>query len=153
MLMLLRDAGGAVTIKHEPTAPGPRQVFDSYMRLILSNEDVFGTLAADDIVVEMPFAAPGRPRRIAGRDQLVATATAGRAALPVRFDEFRTVVIHDTADPEVIVVEFELAGMITTTGRLAAAPFIGVLTVRDGKITRWREYQDTRAMAAALAEG
>jgi ketosteroid isomerase-like protein len=29
---------------------------------------------------------------------------------------------------------------------------MGVLTVRDGKIARWREYQDTPAMAAALAE-
>lgn len=142
-----------MTIEREATTPGPRQVFDSYMRLILSNGDVFGTLAADDIVVEMPFALPGRPRRIVGRDQLIAIAGAGREALPVRFDEFRNVVIHDTADLEVIVVEFELAGMITTTGRQAAAPFIGVLTVRDGKIARWREYQDTPAMAAALAEG
>jgi len=35
-------------------------------------------------------------------------------------------------DPEVIVVEYELAGIVTTTGHRASAPFIAVLRVRDG---------------------
>ena len=61
----------------------------------------------------------------------------GRASLPVRFEERREVAIYETADPEVIVVEYELAGTVTTTGRRAAAPFIGVLRVRAGQITGW----------------
>ncbi|GAA4236507.1 hypothetical protein GCM10022254_46300 [Actinomadura meridiana] len=131
--------------------PGPREVFEHMRRQWLAAEgDQFGDLLADDAVVEMPFAPPGRPSRIEGRDRFVAFAAQRRAALPVRFEEVRDVVIHDTADPEVIVVEYELAGTVTTTGRRAAAPFIGVLRVRDGKIARWREYQDMPAIAAAL---
>jgi ketosteroid isomerase-like protein len=52
----------------------------------------------------------------------------------------------------VIVVEYELAGTVTTTGRRAAAPFIGVLRVRDGKTVHWREYQNILAIADALGQ-
>jgi hypothetical protein len=54
---------------------------------------------------------------------------------------------HDTADPEIIVVEYELAGTVTATGHRASAPFIGVLRARDGRIAGWREYQDKIAIA------
>jgi len=40
--------------------------------------------------------------------------------------------------------------VITTTGQRAAARFIGVLRVRDGKIAGWRESQDTFAIRQAL---
>ncbi|MEU8075603.1 nuclear transport factor 2 family protein [Catellatospora citrea] len=108
-------------------------------------------LFTEDVVVEMPFAAPGHPDRIDGRAAFVAFAEAGRAALPVRFDQCLITAVHETADPDVIVVEYELGGTVTTTGARASAPFMGVLRVRDGRIARWREYQHTLAIAAALA--
>ena len=74
----------------------------------------------------------------------------GRAAFPVRFDDCRAVVVHETADPEVIVVEYELVGTHTTTGVTASAPFIAVLRTRDGKLAHWREYQHTLAIARAV---
>ncbi|WP_155371547.1 nuclear transport factor 2 family protein [Catellatospora vulcania] len=108
-------------------------------------------LFTEDLVVEMPFAAPGHPNRIEGRAAFVAFAQAGRAALPVRFDRCLVTAAHETADPDVIVVEYELGGTVTTTGAKASAPFIGVLHTRDGRICGWREYQHTVAIAAALA--
>ena len=106
-----------------------------------------------------PAAAGRRPSKItarvrcwSGREQFLAFARAERALLPVRFEACRETAVHETADPEVIVVEYELAGIVTTTGHRASAPFIGVLRVRDGKIAAWREYQDTSAIARALAQ-
>ncbi|GAA3383679.1 nuclear transport factor 2 family protein [Cryptosporangium minutisporangium] len=58
--------------------------------------------------------------------------------------------MHETADPEVIVVEYRLGGSLPDGSR-RSAPFIGVLRARDGHVVRWREYQDTTAIAAALA--
>jgi ketosteroid isomerase-like protein len=107
---------------------------------------------ADDVVVEEPFAPPGRPRRFQGREEFLAFAKAGRAALPVRFEECRNVVIHETTDPEVIVVEYELVGTVTTTQHRASAAFIGVLRVRNGQIVHWREYQNVLAIAHALGQ-
>lgn len=110
------------------------------------------SLLAPDAVIETPFAPPGRPRRFTGREEFLAFATAGRAALPVRFEECGELAVHETADPQVIVVEYELSGTVTSTGRRAAAPFIGVLRVRDGQIAGWREYQDAIAIAHALGQ-
>jgi uncharacterized protein len=136
------------------TAVGPREVFARMREQWLDNtvNHPMDSLLADDAVLETPFAPPGRPRRIEGREEFLALAQAGRAALPVRFEECRVTAIHDTADPEVIVVEYELAGTVTTTGRGAAAGFIGVLRVRDGRVTGWREYQDAVAIAHALGQ-
>jgi uncharacterized protein len=136
------------------TAMGPREVFARMRERWLDNAVThpMDSLLAADAVIEAPFAPPGRPRRFEGRDEFLAAAGAGRAALPVRFEECREIAIHDTADPEVIVVEYELAGTVTTTGRRAAAPFIGVLRVRDGEVTGWREYQDAIAIAHALGQ-
>ena len=133
--------------------PGPRELFECWQRLVLGNDpDTLGTLSSPDVILEAPFAAPGHPRRIEGREQFLAFARPRRSALPARFEEFRDVVIHDTADPDVIIAEYELAGTVTTTGARASAPFVVVLTARDGKITRWREYQDTLGMAVSLGQ-
>src|SRR5215469_4945847 len=132
---------------------GPREVFARMREQWLGNAvEPMGSLLADDAVVETPFAPPGRPRRFEGREEFLAFAAAGRAGLPVRFEECREIAVHDTADPEVIVVEYELAGTVTTTRRRAAAPFIGVLRVRDGQVAGWREYQDAVAIAHALGQ-
>jgi uncharacterized protein len=132
---------------------GPREVFARMKQQWLANSSgAVGSLLADDAVVEIPFAPPGRPRRIVGRAEFTAFAQAERAQLPVRFEECRETAVHETADPEVIVVEYELTGTVTTTGHRASAPFIGVLRVRDGQIAAWREYQDTAAIARALAQ-
>ncbi|GAA4574208.1 nuclear transport factor 2 family protein [Planotetraspora kaengkrachanensis] len=115
-------------------------------------QTAYGDDLADDLVVEWPFNPPGRPRRVEGRAAFEAIAGPGRAALPVRFEGFRDLVVHETADPEVIIAEYVLAGTVLTTGRQASAAFVTVLRVRDGKVVHVREYQDVAAMAAALGE-
>jgi ketosteroid isomerase-like protein len=131
---------------------GPREVFARMQQQWFGNAvKVMDGLLADDAVIETPFAPPGRPRRFA-REEFLAFAKAGRASLPVQFEECRELAVHQTTDPEVIVVEYELAGTVTTTGRHAAAPFIGVLRVRNGQIVGWREYQDAVAIAHALGQ-
>ncbi|MFB9239678.1 nuclear transport factor 2 family protein [Plantactinospora siamensis] len=131
----------------------PTEAFHRMRAQWLSNTPTFdGDLMAEDVVVETPFAPPGRPRRLVGRAANVARAEVGRAALPVRFDDCRHVMIHETTDPEVIVVEYELVGTHTGTGVTASAPFIGVLRMRDGRIAHWREYQDHAAIAAAVSQ-
>ncbi|MBX6769096.1 MAG: hypothetical protein IRY90_18430, partial [Actinomadura rubrobrunea] len=93
----------------------------------------------------------GAPGRIEGRDAVLGFVTAGRAALDVRFEEFRDVVVHETADPEVIVVEYVPAASVEPGGATFASPFIVVPRARDGRIAHWREYQNTAAMAEALS--
>jgi uncharacterized protein len=136
----------------------PREVFANMQRRWLAprgssgadGRDDLGDDFADDVVIELPFARPGRPTRFEGRQEFLDATAPEREAFPVQFEEVRNVVIHDTADPEVIVVEYELVGRVVTTGHRAAAPFIGVLRVRHGRAVLWREYQHVAAIAAAL---
>ncbi|GAA0380755.1 hypothetical protein Acor_02380 [Acrocarpospora corrugata] len=129
---------------------GPREVFALMRQAWLGQIDSDPRLLAEDVVIETPFAPPGRPRRFEGRAEFLAFAAPQRENFPVRFEEVRDVVIHDTADPEVIVAEYTLAGVVTTTGHRASAPFVSVLRVRDGQTVHWREYQNPLAVAAAL---
>lgn len=133
------------------TQPSPREVFARCQRDFLGDTPDTD-LYAEDVVIEAPFAPPGQPRRIHGREEWLAFAKAGRESLQVRPERFRNVVIHETTDPEVIIVEYELVGAMPGTDEPASAPFIGVLRARDGQVVLWREYQNVLAMAEATRQ-
>lgn len=138
---------------HGPLA-GPREAFERFRDKLLAGIGLDASLLADDCVVEAPFAPPGAPRRIEGRDAFAAWAAPRQEALAgrIRFTTVRDVVIHETSDPEVAVVEYEVEGVREVDGLRAAAPFAVVVRVRDGRIVLWREYQDPAAMALVAAE-
>jgi ketosteroid isomerase-like protein len=126
-------------------------VFEAMCQAWVGDPADLDELWAEDVVVEAPFAGPGRPRRFDGRDAFVAFARAGREAMRVRIEECRDVVVHQTTDPDVIVAEYVLVGRSEITGKQGSMAFIGVLRARDGKVAHWREYQNTAGMVAALA--
>jgi len=129
---------------------GPREVFEQSIRPEFLAEEYAGDYLADDVVIEWPFAAPGRPRRLDGREAFLAIARPGRAAMPFRFDECVVDAVHETADPEVIVAEYRLGGTVLPGGERRSAQFVSVIRVRGGLVTHWREYQDTYAIVRAL---
>jgi ketosteroid isomerase-like protein len=105
-------------------------------------------LYADDAVVEQPFAIP-HPICLAGREEIRCHfADAARASLVL---EVRNLVVHQTADPEVVVAEFDYHGRATSTGRAFTVANVQVLTVRGGQIVRSRDYHNHHALAEALA--
>lgn len=62
------------------------------------------------------------------------------------------VVIHETADPEVIITEYELHGEMTATGEPFSVRFAMVLTIRDGHIVHSRDYTNPIAGARLLGK-
>ncbi|RJQ77085.1 phzA/B-like protein [Pseudonocardiaceae bacterium YIM PH 21723] len=103
------------------------------------------TLLAEDGVVEVPFAPPGFPSRFEGPAAVAARRTLMAGLF--RFTAMRDVVVHQTTDPEVAFVEYELEAVRVADGVRAAAPFAVLIRVRDGQVVLWREYQDSAAMA------
>jgi hypothetical protein len=105
-----------------------------------------GAEFAPDAVYETPFGLPGEPRRFEGADAINAHF-ARRGADPLakaigtlELTE-RTATVHDTADPEVVVFELGLAGASKVTGQpFAFTASLGIITVRDGRIVRWRDF-------------
>jgi ketosteroid isomerase-like protein len=93
-----------------------------------------------------PFRAPP----MLTREQLREHFAGGDDALgDVRFEP-ANITIHETADPEVIVAEFEYQGTLPGTGGPFALPGIFVMRVRDGQIVSSRDYVDHLGLARAL---
>ncbi|MFD2078419.1 Ketosteroid isomerase-related protein [Actinopolymorpha cephalotaxi] len=135
----------------EPTTGlTPRLAFERFRRSVLSGTTDDSADQAEDVVVEWPFNPPGRPHRLQGRSRLEALTRAGRAALPMRIEDVPVVAIHDSLDPEVAIVEYELAGTLTATGERVSGAVLVLLRVRDGQVVHVREYQDVVAMAQAF---
>jgi ketosteroid isomerase-like protein len=112
-----------------------------------SAEDMSSVYAAD-AVHEFPFTRPGVPSRIEGRDAIMSLITAFWSTSPLRYERYRTIAIHDTADPDTIVVEQEVQGTSSTTGSFVL-PNIVVLKARHGEIAHLRDYANILAVEEA----
>ncbi|MGI8908991.1 MAG: nuclear transport factor 2 family protein [Rubrobacteraceae bacterium] len=120
---------------------GPREALDRMLPLLRDKDlDGLADLYSEDGVHELPFAPPGAPRRIEGRERIRAYFASTLSDVPLDFREFRPVAIHDAADPEVIVAEYDAHGEVTTTGLPFTVRYLWVLRVSGGEILSWRDY-------------
>ncbi|MEU8125065.1 nuclear transport factor 2 family protein [Spirillospora sp. NPDC049024] len=135
-----------------PGAPTPREVFARLSAGISAGRwDELAALYAEDAVVEQPFALPPAPPRLEGRAEIDRHfRAAARGPLELRA---RDVVVHETADPEVIVAEFGYDGRVVPPGRAFRVANIQVLRVRDGLIAETRDYHDHPGFARAMRDG
>ncbi len=110
---------------------------------LVEGEDYFDLLA-DDVVFEYVISVPGYPKRIEGRQNVI--------DLYSGYDEFMTVHsadnLHVYRDPEasVVVLEYEVHGESVQTRRPYDNRFVSIVTVKDGKVTHWRDYLDPIAI-------
>jgi ketosteroid isomerase-like protein len=129
-------------------AASPREVFDRLLGGVTGRKWAdLPNLYAEEAIVEHPFATT-TAARLEGREQIREHFAAG-AAMPLEM-RADNVVIHETADPEVIIAEFDYHGLVTTTGRTFTMRNIFVLRVRDGLIVASRDYVNHLAIAAAF---
>ena len=129
---------------------GAREVLERLRQAAISQSaDDMSRVYAVDAVHEFPFTAPGVPSRLEGRDEIVNWIAAGWKAFPLKYERYRTLAIHDTSDPETIIVEQEALGTSASTGEFML-PNILVLTVRNGQVARLRDYVNILAAVAAM---
>jgi hypothetical protein len=127
--------------------------FDSFhalLRAALGNrvtaaEDLLG-LFAEDVVFEFPYAPDGLPRRLDGT-----------AALGVHLEKlapliaFGPMVLGDVhADGETVIFEFSCTGEGVQTGAPYDQNYISVVTIRHGRIARYRDYWNPMVALMAL---
>jgi hypothetical protein len=128
----------------------PRQAFERIQRSTLEKDPSYTDLYAEDGVHELPFAPPGIPRRIEGRDNIRSFFNRAAGAAPMTFTEFHNVRVHETADPGTIICEYDLHGIVTRTGSPFTFSYVLLITIRNSRIALVRDYMDTFAMTAAL---
>ncbi|WP_245716246.1 nuclear transport factor 2 family protein [Micromonospora humi] len=114
--------------------------------------EAFVALMAPEGYIEWPFRPAGVPGRVQGHAQIRRHLTEAANAL-VTIDEHRDLVLHETTDPEVVVVEYEARGSVVATDAPFEQTVIAVFRVRDGRIVSYRDYINPLALLAALDEG
>ena len=109
---------------------------------------------AADGILEWPFKLKGVPARLEGRQAIRA------AVQPVwerakksnrRITGHERVVFHQTTDPEVAIVEFDIVGE-TAKGTFRQVALY-LLRVRNGRVLLLREFLDTAALNELFQEG
>lgn len=132
----------------------PREIFDELHEAV-KNYDAYSQweLFAEEAVWEFPFAPPGVPQRIEGRDNIIAAASAGMERSRRkgrRITHYQDLVIYDTKDPDVIFTTFELHGKNSHTGETYQIPYMQFLKVRDGKIVILLDYFPGEVLSMAF---
>ncbi|MER8010920.1 nuclear transport factor 2 family protein [Streptomyces sp. NPDC094149] len=130
---------------------GPREVLARYQQAMLDKSaDDLADLYAVDAVHEFPFLLPGMPERYQGREEVRTGYRAAWGASPAQPQEICEVVVHESTDPEVIVVEQIVSGTVTTTGQSFSFPGLLVIRVRNSQIVHVRDYMDGLGVAHAM---
>ncbi|MEV5497509.1 nuclear transport factor 2 family protein [Nonomuraea fuscirosea] len=105
-------------------------------------------LMAPDAVIEWPYRLEGRPATLSGRAEIAAFLSA-RGSL-ISFEEYADLVLHETVDPEVVIVEYTANGTVTGTGAPFTQRVIAVIRVRDGQVVFYRDYINPLPLMKAL---
>jgi uncharacterized protein len=128
----------------------PREIAEQ-VRLMVAGEGVeFADLFAEDGVLAYPFALPGQPAELRGRDAIRAFFAGLGRARDLFVMEGVESVIRETDDPEVVVTEITHHGY----SKAANAPYrhlaLGVIRVRDGQIVHYDDYMNPISVARLL---
>jgi ketosteroid isomerase-like protein len=124
------------------TSRSPREVFLALVNGVAEGRfEELADLYAEQTDVTHPF-DPLRAPALRTRDELREHFGPGTDPGPMPLRKAVNITIHETADPEVIIAEFEYQGTVADTGEHFALPGIFVMRVRDGEIVSSRDYFD-----------
>ncbi|MEN8652038.1 nuclear transport factor 2 family protein [Streptomyces sp. 21So2-11] len=112
--------------------------------LLEKNIPAWVELWDEDGVLEFPFAPDGWPKRLEGK-AAVAEYMSGYLD-HIDLHDFPHVEIHQTVTPGTIVVEMRGVGLLVETGSPFDMSYIAVVTVKNGRITGYRDYWNPLAV-------
>ncbi|MFK8909165.1 nuclear transport factor 2 family protein [Streptomyces sp. YS-3] len=127
------------------TPAQPAELFRHGLRLLLDKDiPAWVDLWDDDGLLTFPFAPPGWPNRLEGKGAI----SDYMRHYPDHIDlhDFADVTIHQTADPETIVAEMRGVGRLVASGDPFDMTYIAVVSVTNGRITRYRDYWNPLAV-------
>lgn len=113
---------------------------------LADGEDYFDLLA-DDVVFDYVISVPGYPRHVEGRQNII--------DLYSGYDDYMNVHSADNLrvyrDPQasVVILEYQVHGKAVHTDRPYDNRFVSIITVKDQKVTHWRDYLDPTAIFEA----
>jgi ketosteroid isomerase-like protein len=114
----------------------------------VDGEHYFDTIA-ENAIFEFRYDIGGWPKRVEGRDALMALYRGyGESIVLYRGDEL---VVHRRDDGRVIVIEYEVHGRVVGSAAAYENRFVSIVTVGNRKIVHWRDYMDSLSAMRALS--
>jgi hypothetical protein len=101
-------------------------------------------LCSDDVEFEFPFAPPGRPERLRGRENLRRYLEPLLAR--VGYDAITNLVVYETDVAETIVAEMTARLRLLDSGRTYSMRYIAVVRAAGGRIVSYRDYWNPLAL-------
>ncbi|KAB0671706.1 limonene-1,2-epoxide hydrolase [Oryzomonas sagensis] len=114
---------------------------------LVDGDHYFDTIA-DDAEFEFLYRFPGWPEKIHGRENLIAAYSGYGDNIKVHKGD--NLAVHHDREQGVVVLEYQVHGTILRTGAAYDNRFVSIVTIRDRKIVRWRDYMDSLAAWQAL---
>jgi ketosteroid isomerase-like protein len=136
------------------TNPEDFKALEPFFRIIEKGLDglvdgaQFFDVFADDAVTEFVVTVPGYPKRIEGRDNLAELYRGYGDTMML--DRCSDLAVYRDRESSVVILEYAAHGRVVATGRAYTNRFISVITIRDRKVTQWRDYLDPLAVFDAL---
>ncbi|MFE5813774.1 nuclear transport factor 2 family protein [Streptomyces sp. NPDC056479] len=134
-----------------PATTSPSDLYRHSLRLLLDKDiAAWVGLWTEHGVMEFPFAPPGWPERLEGREAIASYMR----GYPDHIDlhDFPDLRIHETTDPATVVVEMRGVGRMVETGGDFDMKYIAVVTVEDGQFTSYRDYWNPLAVSEPGAD-
>ena len=127
---------------------------DPYFNLVrgalgdLVDGEHFFDILAGDVVYEVLYNVPGWPRAIRSRADLMVGFWGYVENIALQSAD--KLIVHRTDGDHVVVIEYEVHGVILATGVQYDNRFCSIITIENRKIAHWRDYMDSLAAWNAL---
>ena len=126
---------------------------DPYFNLVrgalsdLVDGEHFFDVVTDETIYEVLYDL-GWPRVIRGRTDLM-NAFRGYVDI-ISLQSADNLIVHTTDAGDVIVIEYEVHGIVLATGAKYSNRFCSIIRLENRKISHWRDYMDSHAAWSAL---
>ncbi|HTJ70976.1 MAG TPA: nuclear transport factor 2 family protein [Actinospica sp.] len=122
----------------------PRETVDELLRVVVQGpRTAIADLYTADVRIENPWSPSGVPSVSEGREAM--RARMAQTEKLWTFDSVQDVVLHETADPETVVLEYR----VNATVHVAEGPdpkvslgFVSIMRIVDGLIVSARDYSN-----------
>ena len=101
----------------------------------------------DEIVFEAPFSFTGKPSCTVGKQEVYDRLSASYGLVSMAF---HITAIYELIDPDRFLVEYDSDGDMLGSGEKYQNSYITLVELRDGLISRFREFYDSQRCAAAF---
>ncbi len=106
----------------------------------------FWDAVAENAVFEFRYDIPGFTNKIEGRDAYM-DWFGGYPNILHSADGLR---VHKSTHPGVVILEYEVHGLVPSTGKAYDNRFCSIITIERRKIIHWRDYMDSLAVILSV---